>query len=625
MKTRAPRRAATSWAWGLLALGLGAFHAATLRTFPMVDMDEAMEANHSFNVLARGQNVYSLYEGLFPRRFAFMEHGLPNTLRPFFNMGLAAAFRLGGVSPWSGRAYSLFCALAALALLTWLARRWTRSHAAALAFAAALGLDMVFTFSAHEIRPEAMLLFFSSLCLAGFEWAETRPEALIGVGLLAALAPGIHTNGGAVAVASTAVLFLRRPRAWPYFFFGATLGLCATLSFVHPERFLPSWIVFQGFFSYYPPFHNLGANLPAMIAAECGRYWNPPFLGYIPVGPTLAWSLRLKWAALAGLWIAALKLYAREKDRRVLSLAVWVGLQGLFYSIFVANKNPNYASVFEPFALLLAAVVLARAAREHLSRWSIPRLLWAGLSGLAILGAGAAAGAGLFAALLLVLPAAKPARRVEDLLLPLLAALVPIFCVRVYAPWTFDAVADAAVHALSGPAGLIALAGAAAAAALIRRTPARERPRAVAGWAAAGLTLALASSAAVDAAMIARAARRTVDYDTIAARVRALVPPGARVIGPQLMWFAFQDRPYRDFDGLSYAKWLTGDGDVTRYARRWRPDYLITDCRFPDIFLKRRTLAQTLTVPLTEVGRVDDGREYCHPLVVYRFDRASSL
>jgi len=610
-------RAVPLGAWGLLALTLGLFHAATFRAFPMVDMDEAMEANHAYNVLARGENVYSLYEDLFPKPFTFMQHGLPNVLRPFFNAGLACAFRLGGVNPWSGRAYSLLCALAALVLLTLLARRWTGSDRAAWLFAALVGFDMVFVFSAHEIRPEAMLLLVSTLVFAGFDWAETRPAALIGVGFLAAIAPGVHTNGGAVALAAVAVLLLRAPRAWPHFFLGAALGTSAYLSFVHPEHFLPSWVVFNGFFSYYPPVHFWGANAAGMLAAETARYLAPVFLGYIPIGAVLAWTLRLKWAAMTGLWIVALKLFG--KDRRVLSLAAWLGVHAAYYALLVSNKNPNYASVFEPYGLLLAVLVLERVWRERLAGEPAAKVAGAGLAGLALLGLGAYFLAGLWIALLLLPPALKPARRREELLLPFLTALIPVFCLRVFEPGVFDALVGGGLGRLAGPLGALAAAGAAGSAWLIFRVRPSGRLDAAAGWAAAALAFGLAAGTAADAAHVLRDARRTVDYDSIAARARALVPEGARVIGPQLMWFAFQDRPYRDFDGLSYAKWLTGDGDVTAYARAWRPDYLITDCRFPDIFLKRRTLAQTLNVPLTKVGAIDDGRQYCHPLTVYRF------
>ena len=205
------------------------------------------------------------------------------------------------------------------------------------------------------------------------------------------------------------------------------------------------------------------------------------------------------------------------------------------------------------------------------------------------------------------------------MLLPALAALLLVFCVRVFTPEAFEAMAAEGLRGLAGPAGALAAAGAAAAAWQVRRARPRERPAFLAGWAAASLSFALGAASLADAAMVLRDARRTVDYDSIAARARAFVPPGARVLGPQLLWFAFQDRPYRDWDGLSYAHWLTGKTDVTEYARVWRPDYLITDCRFSDVFLRRRTLRQTFSVSLTPVGRIDDGREYCHPLAFYRF------
>ncbi len=606
------------WSWAALAAALAAFHAATLKRFPIVDMDEAMEANHSWNILARGRNVYSLYEGLFPRRFAFMEHGLPNVLRPFYNMSLALAFRLGGVNPWSGRALSLLCALGALALLARLVRRWTGRDAPALAFAAMLGVDRIFAFSAHEIRPEALLLLCAAAVFFLLDRVEQSSWYAVPAGLLAALAPGVHTNGGAVALSALAVLLVRRPRAWPHFMLGASLGTCATLSFVRPERFLPSWVVFGGFFSYTPPVRRLGLNAPAMLAGELGRYLDPRFLGYIVVGPAFARLLRLKWAALAGLWLCALRRAARARDRRVLSLAAWISIHLAYYALLVSNKNPNYASVVEPFALALAAVELSAIFGEAHAPSSPAAAAALASACAALLYAGADLLAALWAAI--AVPVLLETRRRREAALRLFfAALIPVFCVRVFTPWTWGALMADFPRELWGPAGVLGAVGAAFAAWSIAASG--RKPSAAAGAAALGLSAALALSSAADAAAILRDARRAVVYDSIAARARALVSPGSRVIGPQLMWFAFQDRPYRDFDGLSYAKWLTGNGDVTAYAERWRPDYLIVDCRFPDIFLKHRTLAQTLRLRLTEVGRVDDGRDYCHPLIVYRITR----
>ncbi len=613
---------------GLALLAVFALHhAASFKAFPNLNGDEAMESNHAYNILTRGENRYSLYEDIFPPKFEVMLYSLPNVLRPIYNLGLAAAFKLAGLGPWQARGFSLACALGSLLIAAWLAWRWTGSFWAVLACCGFLGFHTVFTLSSHEARPEAMLGLFACLSFLLLDLSQENPWWAALAGLCAALAPGIHTNGAAVALASAAVVLLRARSRWLYFALGAAAGGAAVLTLVRPELFLPGWVMFDGFFSYRPPVHHWGWNLAGEFGSELRRYLAPRALGYDSVSPALFWALRMEWAAFFGAWLSSWWLH---RDGRMRALLWWIGILFLFYTLFVSNKNPNYASVFEPFLALLLTVFVHRALVSGGARPPLKGALVPAAAGAALLGLGAPFFLVPVLFITYLLEGKRSgAVRSQDLYLFVLLSILPVFSLRVYAPDAFFAALRDGWAVLGSWPGAAAAAAALAVLALRGRAAgAREVP----GWkpgtcghlAPAVMSLALAFSLGgvglVHAYEVFSRARTAADFDAVAADIRANVGEGGRILGPQLLWFAFPGDSYRDWDALSYARWLTGREDLTPYLMAWRPDYLLVDRRFRTIFLRRHRLEDVIRVPLSKVAETGGGEAFFQPIEVFRFD-----
>ncbi|MBI4676613.1 MAG: hypothetical protein HY748_03435 [Elusimicrobia bacterium] len=632
----APNRrpfAALAAAWLLLA----GFHLWSLELFPPPNPDESMESSHAYSLLTTGENVYPLFDDIFPPQFAPLAHAYPNVLRPLYNAALASAFRLGGVSLGSGRALSLGFSAAALLLTCWLAWRRTGSWAAVFLALTLLGSNAVFTAGSHDVRPEAMLGFLAVAAYACLDLASHGQAWAVLAGCLAVACVGAHTNGAGVALASVVTLAWTAPRRLPYLALGGFAAGTALLWWVRPDRFLPSWIVFQGFFAYAPPVRTWGWDVFGMAASELNRWIAPSAMGHEPMTRLFSWTLALEWSAVLAVWLAG---WRTMKDAASRGLLVWIGTLTAFYAFFFAHKNPQYLSVFEPFLALMLGTCLHRAWREDGPRRLSAGVMLAGAAGAAVL---CLASPFLIAPTLWVL--ALPARssrpgltagtglslpvsdrngtkgRRWEVWLAVLVALLPMFCLRVRAPAVFSASMSLGVQAHGSWLGS-ALAAAVAAVVVLsfwaRRSPAALltpgwRPAALAAW----LGVLVACNAVESVSRTLRAPR----FSPVKAELDRLVPREAKVLGPQRLWLALWDRDYRDWNALAYARWLTGDRDVRRYVSAWKPDILIADSDFRRMFLKGGGLAQFCDAPLEPVGVIDFGAGFGQPIEVFRFVR----
>ncbi|MFA6316930.1 MAG: hypothetical protein WC943_05880 [Elusimicrobiota bacterium] len=605
------------------AVLLAGFHMWSLTLFPPPNPDEAMEANHSQTLLLRGENVYSLFDDIFPPGFAPVATSFPNVLRPFFNAALAGAFLVGGVSLETGRLFSLACSGLTFLLACWLAWRRTRSLAAVSAAGFVLGLDPVFIASSHDVRPEAMLGLLGLASYACLTLAAERPEeggffgpggrwALL-AGLLAVGSAGVHTNGAGFILAAFAACVWLAPGLLPRLALGGLLAGVGLLWCVRPDRFLPGWVLFQGFFGYRPPYGSWGWNILGMAAGELGRWIGPSGMGHEPSSRLFAWTLALQWSLVLGVWLAGWRVI---RDAAFRGLLVWIGSLALFYAVFFANKNPQYLSVFAPFLTLMLVEFLSRS----LKGGEAP----SGGMGLAAAGAAVLLLAAPFLAAPALIVLAHPCRDATQrwtVWAAVLAGLLPALCLRLFNPGALGGSVSLGLAALGSPAVLVVLAlpllamlVGAAARACGAAWP--ERPLAV-----AALSVCLGALVACNGAEVLSRCFSGPRFAPVEQGLRRLVPPGAKVLGPQRLWLALRDRPYRDWNALAYSRWLTGSRDVRRLVAGWEPDILLADADFRRIFVKDGVLAGFADVPLRTVGVVDQGPGFGQPIEVLAFVR----
>ncbi|MBI5624319.1 MAG: hypothetical protein HY924_11115 [Elusimicrobia bacterium] len=606
------------------ALILVLFHSWSLTTYPPPNADEAMEANHSHTLLTTGENVYSLFDDVFPRDFPALAHAFPNVLRPFYNASLALAFRLGGVSLETGRLLSLACSGLTVLLGCWLAWRSARSWWMALGVLCLLGTSPIFTASSHDLRPEAMLgllgmAAFSCLVLAGpgpgrgAKWGLRMPGAAWTAlaGLLAVASVGVHTNGAGMALAAAAACALTAPRRLLHLILGGVLAGTALLWTVRPDRFLPGWVLFQGFFGYMPPYRTWDWSVLGMLAGELTRWIAPPSMGHEPMTWLASWSLTLEWSLALGVWLTGWRVV---KDQGFRLLLAWIGAMAVFHAGFFANKNPQYLSVFEPFLCLMLLDFLRRSWLGEGERFA-PVDASLGAAAAAVL---ALAGPFLLGPAMIVLGhPSSDAKKRWLAWLGVLLALLPMLCLRVYVPGVLSRTAALGLSVFSSPLVWLLLCLPLAGLGLKALRPSSaQQPLPGLALAASLVVLALCQGTE-----LVRRWRGGPRFGPVQAELRALVPAGAKTLGPQRLWLALWDRPYRDWNALAYSRWLTGDRDVRRLVARWEPDYLVADEDFRRMFVRDGRLAGFSDVPLERVGVVSHGPAFKQPIEVLRFVR----
>jgi hypothetical protein len=341
----------------------------------------------------------------------------------------------------------------------------------------------------------------------------------------------------------------------------------------------------------------------AEFGEELRRYLAPRLLSHEPVAPSLHWALRLEWSAVFGVWLASWWVH---RDSRMRALLLWIGSTVLFYSLFVSNKNLNYVAVFEPLTVLLLAVFIHRALSGAGAKPPLGRLLLWGVAGAVLLGISAPFFLAHALFILFIIPALAPgSTKSQNIYLFILLAILPVFCLRVFAgDVMFSSLRDGWALLKSWWGLSAALAGSGAFYLWRRGRFLRSVVPTPSVWLAVSLVVALGFSVTVHAFAVVARAREAAPFDAVRARLSAHVPAGARVLGPQLLWWAFPGEDYRDWNALSYCRWLTGRHDMTPYVAAWRPDYLIIDESFKQIFLRNRLLGDVIGVPMTKVGSV---------------------
>jgi 4-amino-4-deoxy-L-arabinose transferase-like glycosyltransferase len=321
----------------LLIAAYVVFGLATLTAFPLVWEDEPWYAQSAWAFV--DQSAFTL--PMFADLAGFDED---NVVYGRTYLGaVAAAFELGGLSPYTARLVSFISGLVAITAVFGIGRELWSDKVGAIA-AVFFALTPNFVQQSHDARPEIMLV---AAWTAAFYFTISGDQRLsswrlfLG-GLIAALAADVHLNGLIVPVALFVVLLVRRapPRSLLVFGGGAAVGALWWL-FIHvwPD---PSLLREQvGAFSVGLPIFDLSTEPHVVIALEIARY--------VLVEP------RLSVIILALALVAAVALLLRNRDLALLSLLTFAAAFYAFMTLFSGTKVPFYAVLLLPVAALLVA------------------------------------------------------------------------------------------------------------------------------------------------------------------------------------------------------------------------------------------------------------------------------
>ena len=173
-----------------------------LTTFPPVDNvgDESWMMNISVELLRSGRPVASIF-----RDTPVGETAQISTLWIYSGV-LTGFFSLLGPQVWAGRFLSFLCGVLVL-VLTYLFGKQLGGSKVGLAACFLLSTSLAFSWHSREMRPDMMLLAFTTLSLYLFHraWAEKRDGLLFLSALVASIGVEVHPHS---AIFSLSMLFM---------------------------------------------------------------------------------------------------------------------------------------------------------------------------------------------------------------------------------------------------------------------------------------------------------------------------------------------------------------------------------------------------------------------------------
>ena len=328
-----------------LVVGCAALFFAGLGSLPLFDVDEAVFAEATREMLETGDWITPQYNGV--DRFD----------KPIlFYWLMASAFAVFGVGELGARFWSAAFGVGLVSVVTLFGWRRVASRVGLLSgLIVATSLEVIVL--AHSAITDMILIFFITAGLLALYAAVQSPDAKAGGRLAilgaAVLGLAVLTKGpvGIVLPGMILAAFLAlRGGMWeslsrlPWWRMAAVF-----LAIVAPWYLLQlharGWAFVEGFFLK----HNV-RRFTGVISGHSG-----PFYYYVPVVAVgfFPWTALLipavRWA-----WPSGWRGLRRPTDREALGLflLVWVGTVFVFFSL-AGTKLPNYvASLFPPLALL---------------------------------------------------------------------------------------------------------------------------------------------------------------------------------------------------------------------------------------------------------------------------------
>lgn len=535
------------WTWILLFGWLG-INSVLLPRFPTAFIDEAENANHAYNLMTRGEAVFSLYDGLYPPTHYDLRQSWPVVIRPFFSRPLSWWMQLTGFSFTKARGFSLGVAFGALLLFFWIGRRLLGPPAAFWALAL-LSTRFLWFYCADRIRPEMLLALWGLGVFAFLLLAQKskRPWAILAAAFLAGSAAGVHTNGVTFAVPLFGILLWEKQ--WKAAFVAAlgwAAGFGCFLLAADWNRFLPGLkaLFFNEFSS--PSITRFHGNIFAAFVDEADRYFTPWIYDHWRGGVYFHLVMCSQYLIYtAGLvWAARQKAPVRIAARYALLLA-------LAFTLIVGQKSFPYIVLLEPFFVLALTAWLQSQEKPQ-----APALL-AALSFILILFP-----LSKYPVMILVPLALLPKKAFQWA--ALIVAITFFLRADLLRTWLLEA-----------PRQLVTywpLIGLAAALSLYRWRRGEKI------WKPSAFSLAWTGTALITVAtlsFVASAASYRPSLPELTQRLASQMRPGALVAGPQTFWLGLHQFNYRDLGGITWFRLLRGDRDLVSPIDRLHPDYLI--------------------------------------------------
>ncbi len=294
-------------------------------SWPLTDPDEPVYAQTAKEMLFSG-NFLS------PQIYGVFWYDKP----PLTYWSIAASFSVFGISEWAARLPS---ALAAGALVSYLAWTWQRRHGRQIAFSGALILVSMleFTLLAHASVTDMWLALFLTISLLGvLEKRTVLPYIASG---LAVLTKGPIGFFFPFVLLCWSAYLARNTRVFREMRLGR--GMCIALAVAAPWYIYMTVVHGDPFIQTFLGYHNVTRFLsPEHPAAHA--WWR-----YIPIllVGAIPWTMYLLPAGK--------RIYHRASpDEKY--LAGWVAIVFLFFSLSATQLTSYILPLFPPLALLIA-------------------------------------------------------------------------------------------------------------------------------------------------------------------------------------------------------------------------------------------------------------------------------
>lgn len=543
-----------SWKFPVfLSLFWVAINAALLGRFPTVYIDEAENANHAYNVVTRGQALFSLYDDLYPQILYNQRHSWPVVIRPFYSFPLAGALSLWGFSLEKARLFSLlagFVALWVVYAIGYLLKNKMGGSAAMLL----LATRFVFLYCADRIRPEIVLTLCGLIVFLSVVLVFTHSEQFAWLsGCLAGLSLGIHTNGIVLVMAVIGVLLWeKRGVSAGRAAIAASVGLSIFVLAADWESFLIGYkTLFINEFAA-PALLKFHGNVLRILALEWGRYfsawqfqdWSGGALFHMVNG----WQYAAAFAAVA--WGCL--------QRNILGLpARFAALCFVGYVLCVGQKSFPYISLIEPY-FCLASVVWFFSKQT----WDLRRM-------------------GYHASLMIAI---LPLGKVPAIILGSFAILpkkyFQVACLGVLLSFFYIAseFRGQMLHAIDDfrTYWFLPVMGCVLAMFFFRK---RALSKFTFDFLESARAIGLASGCAA-LLMAASISLYQPHFESLCSALAAQMPKGSRVVAPQSFWLGLYDYDFRDSGALVWHHYLLGEKNLLRPLEKFRPDYLVLDESF---------------------------------------------
>lgn len=315
-----------------------------LTIFPPIDNvgDESWMMNISLELLRTGRPVASMHAG------TPISETVQITTMWIYSGALSGVFYIFGPSVWAGRFLSFLCGLSVV-ILTYLFGKNIGNRKIGLMASFLLTTSIAFSWHTREMRPEMMLLAFSTLSVYLFyrAWQERKDIFLLLSGLLSTMSVQVHPNGAIFAFAILliySVLYRKSLLSRPSLFliFGLFTGFAIWLVFNYLPYSPSSFETIHK--KYLPPVIN--EDFYVLLTNGIQRFtgaFSPWHLNWLRV--KYFSGINIAFAYLALLLIFASLLF-RRKRKQLIFLLSFIALPLGISTFLISAWNWFHYSVF---------------------------------------------------------------------------------------------------------------------------------------------------------------------------------------------------------------------------------------------------------------------------------------